>query len=143
MEIQDMSVAPANVDAVRSVIFESPLSRLLGMEEDSIERDRVRIRLPFHDEVTTVSDIVHGGALSALADAAATAAAWSGADLSSNPRGTTIALTINFLAAARGEDLVADAQVIQRGRTITVCAVSVDDAKGKRVASALVTYKLG
>jgi uncharacterized protein (TIGR00369 family) len=93
MEIQDMSVASANVDAVRSVIFESPLSRLLGMEEDSIERDRVRIRLPFHDEVTTVSDIVHGGALSALADAAATAAAWSGADLSSNPRGTTIALT--------------------------------------------------
>src|SRR5215475_9202632 len=45
-EKQDMSVAPANVDAVRSVIFESPLSRLLRMEEDSIERDRVRIRLP-------------------------------------------------------------------------------------------------
>jgi len=138
-----MNASPANVEAVRSVIFESPLSRLLRMEEDSIERDRVRIRLPFHDEVTTVSDIVHGGALSALADAAATAAAWSGADLSANPRGTTIALTINFLAAARGEDLVADARVIQRGRTVTVCTVSLEDVKGKRVASALVTYKLG
>jgi uncharacterized protein (TIGR00369 family) len=138
-----MSVTPANVDAVRSVVFESPLSRLLSLEEDTIERDRVRIRLPFRDEVTTVSDIVHGGALSALADTAATGAAWSGAELSSNPRGATIALTINFLAAARGEDLVADARVIQRGKTITVCAVSIEDGKGKRVASALVTYKLG
>jgi len=138
-----MSAAPANVDVVRRVIFDSPLSRLLGMEEDVIERDRVRLRLPFRPAVTTMSDVVHGGALSALADAAATAAAWSGADLSSNPRGTTIALTINFLAAARGEDLVADARVIQRGRTVTVCTVSLEDVKGKRVASALVTYKLG
>ncbi len=137
-----MSTATPNLDAVRSVILESPLSRLLGMEVESVARDRVRLRLPFRAEVTTARDIVHGGALSALADAAATAAAWSGADVSTNPRGTTIALTINFLAAARGEDLVADAQVIQRGRTITVCAVSVDDAKKKRVASALVTYKL-
>jgi uncharacterized protein (TIGR00369 family) len=137
-----MSTATPNLDAVRSVILESPLSRLLGMEVESVARDRVRLRLPFRAEVTTARDIVHGGALSALADAAATAAAWSGADVSTNPRGTTIALTINFLAAARGEDLVADAQVIQRGRTITVCAVSVEDAKKKRVASALVTYKL-
>jgi uncharacterized protein (TIGR00369 family) len=135
--------AAANVEMVRDAILESPLGRLLGMEVESVERDRVRIRLPFRAEVTTVGDIVHGGALSAVADAAATAAAWSGADLSTNPRGTTIALTINFLAAARGEDVVADARVVQRGRTITVCEVNVEGANGKRVASALVTYKLG
>jgi acyl-coenzyme A thioesterase PaaI-like protein len=38
---------------------------------------------------------------------------------------------------------VADARVIQRGRTITVCEVAVEGANGRRVASALVTYKLG
>ena len=132
-----------NVDEIRGAILETPLGRLLGMEVESIERDRVRLRLPFRAEVTTGGGIVHGGAISAVADAAATGAAWSGADLSANPRGTTIALTINFLAAARGEDVVADARVIRRGRTITVCEVAVEGAEGKRVASALVTYKLG
>jgi uncharacterized protein (TIGR00369 family) len=141
-ENRDMGAA-ANLEMVRDAILESPLGRLLGIEVESVERDRVRIRLPFRAEVTTVGDIVHGGALSTVADAAATAAAWSGADLSTNPRGTTIALTSNFLAAARGEDVVADARVVQRGRTITVCEVTVEGANGKRVASALVTYKLG
>ena len=93
--------------------------------------------------MTTVGDIVHGGAISALIDTAATAAAWSGADLAANPRGTTIALSVNFIAAARGQDITAEARVIQRGRTITVCEVSVDGSDGKRVANALITYKLG
>jgi uncharacterized protein (TIGR00369 family) len=137
-----MSESP-NADLVRGAIVRSPLGGLLGMGVESIERDHVRIRLPFRSEVTTVGDLVHGGAISALVDSAATAAAWSGADLSKNPRGTTISLTVNFLAGANAEDIVADARVIQRGRTITVCEVTVTGADGKRVASALVTYKLG
>ncbi len=132
-----------NHEVVRATIVHSPLSELLGLEIDAIEADRVRIRLPFRAKVTTAGDIVHGGAISALVDTAATGAAWSAADLSANPRGTTIALTVNFLAAARGQDIVADARVIQRGRTITVCEVAVEGVNGNRIASALVTYKLG
>jgi uncharacterized protein (TIGR00369 family) len=133
---------PVNDELVRSLI-RSPLEVLLGMQVEAIGADHVRVRLPFRADVTTGANIVHGGAISALVDTAATAAAWSAADLSSNPRGTTIALAVNFLAAARGQDIVADARVIQRGRTITVCEVAVEDTNGKRVASALVTYKLG
>ena len=136
-----MSDSP-NEELVRDAIVRSPLGALLGMAVDSIERDRVRVRLPFRTEVTTIGDLVHGGAISALIDAAATAAAWSGADLSRNPRGTTVALTVNFLAAARAQDIVAEARVIQRGRTITVCEVSVAGTDGTRVANALITYKL-
>ena len=131
-----------NEDVVRGLIVDSPLGRLLGFAVGSIARDRVRVRLPFREAVTTVGDIVHGGAISALIDTAATAAAWSGADLAANPRGTTIALSVNFIAAARGQDITAEARVIQRGRTITVCEVSVDGSDGKRVANALITYKL-
>jgi uncharacterized protein (TIGR00369 family) len=135
--------ARANQELVRGLIVDSPLGRLLGFEIASVERDLVRVRLPFRSEVTTVGDIVHGGAISALVDTAATAAAWSAADLTGNPRGTTIALTVNFITAARGQDITAQARVIQRGRTITVCEVGVEGEDGKRVASALVTYKLG
>ena len=132
-----------NEDVVRGLIVDSPLGRLLGFAVGSIARDRVRVRLPFREAVTTVGDIVHGGAISALIDTAATAAAWSAADLAANPRGTTIARSVNFIAAARGQDITAEARVIQRGRTITVCEVSVDGSDGKRVANALITYKLG
>jgi uncharacterized protein (TIGR00369 family) len=133
----------ANEELVRGAIISSPLGGLLAIDVVAIERDHVRLRLPYRTEVTTVGDVVHGGAISALIDSAATAAAWSGADLSSNPRGTTIALTVNFLNAARGEDIVADARILQRGRTITVCEVTVEGRDQRRVASALVTYKLG
>jgi uncharacterized protein (TIGR00369 family) len=135
--------AAANDELLRDAIVRSPLAAMLGIGVEAIERDHVRLRLPFRTEVTTVGDVVHGGAISALVDSAATAAAWSGADLSANPRGTTIALTVNFLSAARAEDVVADARVIQRGRTITVCEVMVEGREARRVASALVTYKLG
>jgi uncharacterized protein (TIGR00369 family) len=132
-----------NDELVRSSIVYGPLGVLLGMKVETVEADRVCVRLPFRLDVTTGENTVHGGAISALVDTAATGAAWSCADLSSNPRGTTVALAINFLAAARGQDIVAEARVIQRGRTITVCEVGVRDASGRRIASALVTYKLG
>ncbi|MBI2962824.1 MAG: PaaI family thioesterase [Deltaproteobacteria bacterium] len=132
----------ANSQLVQEMIVRSPLGALLGMEVETLEVDHVRVRLPFRPALTTGADLVHGGATCALIDTAATAAAWSGDDLGRNPRGTTIALTVNFLAPARGQDIVAEARVIQRGRTITVCEVSVESRAGQRVASALVTYKL-
>jgi len=90
-----------------------------------------------------VGDIVHGGAIASLIDTAATAAAWSRADLGKPVRGTTVGFTVNFLAAARGQDITATAKVIQRGRIICVCDVEVRGLDGASVARALVTYKLG
>jgi uncharacterized protein (TIGR00369 family) len=128
---------------VRSMIVESPLARLLGMRLEACAPDRVQVRLPFRLDVTTIGNVVHGGAIAGLVDTAATAAAWSGADLEKQSRGTTIGFTVNFLAAGRGQDLVATARVIQRGRVICVCEVEVAGADGTAVARALVTYKLG
>src|SRR5262249_59608377 len=133
---------PGNDDIIRQAIVESPLARLLAVDVVAIDADRVRVRLPFRSEVTSVGDLVHGGAISALVDVAATAAAWTGADLARNPRGTTIGFSLNFLAPARGQDLIADARVVQRGRTICVCDVQVETTEGRAVARALVTYKL-
>jgi acyl-coenzyme A thioesterase PaaI-like protein len=39
-----------------------------------VERNRVVVRLPFRPELTTVGDLVHGGAIGALVDVTATAA---------------------------------------------------------------------
>ena len=135
-------MASPNEDIVRQAIVASPLGVLLGAETVEVAVDRVRIGLPYRPEVTTVGDLVHGGAISALIDIAATAAFWTGADLARNPRGTTIGFSVNFLAPARGQDLIAEAAVVQRGRTISVGEVTVTATDGRAVARALVTYKL-
>ena len=130
-----------NEEIIRQAIVGSPLATLLGVETVEVTPDCARVRLPFRAELTTVGDLVHGGAIAALVDIAATAAFWTGADLARNPRGTTIGFTVNFLAPTRGADLLAEARVVQRGRSISVGEVTVS-AAGRAVARALVTYKL-
>ncbi len=127
---------------VAGAIAGSPFGQKLGIVCEEIERDRVRMRLPFSNDVTTVGDMVHGGAIAALVDTAATAAAWANPDLPAGARGTTIGFSLSYLAAGRGEDLVANAEVIQRGKSICVCDVVVSGASGRVVARANVTYKL-
>ena len=49
---------------------------------------------------------------------------------------------IGTRALGRGQDLVATARVIQRGRSLVVCDVDVHAKDGVHVARATVTYKL-
>jgi uncharacterized protein (TIGR00369 family) len=138
-----MSTLPPGVlQLVDAAIVRSPYGKLLGLELVSAEPDRVRVKLPYRLDVTTLGDTVHGGAISGLVDSAATAAFWAHPAASPNARGTTIGFSINFVAAGRGQDLVADAHVRRRGKEICTGEVSVTDVAGREVAVALVTYKL-
>ena len=96
------------------------------MELREIEDDRAVLVLPFAEEVVTIGDVVHGGAVSALVDTAAMAASWSAIEFDGEPpKGTTVGLTVDFLAAARAQNLVADARVLRRGRSLCFCEVKV------------------
>jgi uncharacterized protein (TIGR00369 family) len=115
----------------------------LGMRVLSMEKDVARILLPYREELTTLADVVHGGAISSLIDTAAAAAAWSGAEGVETLRGTTVSLTVQFLAAARSSDLTAEARVIRRGKNLCFCEIDVTDPAGSLAAKGVVTYKLG
>jgi len=127
---------------VTAAIVASPYARLLGIEAEELAVDSVRLRLSYRPGVTTFGDTIHGGAISSLVDIAATGACWASHQLPPGSRGTTIGFSINFLAAGRGQDLVATARVIQRGRSLCVCEVDVHGKDGAAVARATVTYKL-
>lgn len=127
---------------LRDAIGGAPLAKLLGVELVEAARDRVRVRLPFRPDLTTFGDLVHGGAIAAVIDVTATATAWSAAETARGPRGTTIGMTVSYLNGARAADLVATGSVLQRGQSIVVVDVAVDDAAGTAIARALVTYKL-
>jgi uncharacterized protein (TIGR00369 family) len=126
---------------VEGFIVGSPYGKHLGIVTESVEDDRVCLRLPYRDAVTTIGDMVHGGAIASLVDVAATAACWASPKVDPASRGTTIGFSLNYLNAARGQDLIATAEVIQRGRSISVCDVTIR-AGDVTVAKALVTYKL-
>jgi uncharacterized protein (TIGR00369 family) len=105
------------------------------------------LTLPFAMPLVTVGSIVHGGAIASLIDTAAMVAAWSDVAIPEKPRGTTVGLTVTYLAAASGEDLQATARVLRRGRSLVYLDVEVravaQGAASGLVAKGLVTYKLG
>jgi uncharacterized protein (TIGR00369 family) len=130
-------------EVITQFLRHSPFVLHLGMELQSFEPDRARLGMPYREELATIGDVVHGGVLSALVDTAAMAASWSAHDASGPLRGTTVGLSIDFLAAARGQGVTADARVIRRGKSLCFCDVDVTDADGGLVAKGIVTYKLG
>lgn len=121
-------------------IAEESFAALLGIELVHSEPDRVVVRMPYRPALGIGR--IHGGAISALVDTAATAAFWSLPALSPQARGATVGFTINFLQLAVATDLTATATVRRRGGTISVGDVSVANPQGEEVATAVVTYKL-
>ncbi len=130
-------------ELIRAFIPASPLARHLGLELDELEPDRARLRLPFAEHVVTMGDVVHGGAIGALIDTTATAAAWSVDEIPESMAGATVSMTVDFVAAARGKDLVAEGRVVRRGRSLCFCEVTVTEPDGRIVAKGLATYHLG
>ena len=99
-----------NFGTLADTTARSPLGRHLNWIAERVDNDCARFRMPFAEHNVTVGNMVHGGAISALADAAATAACWATPEAAPDSRGATVALNVNFLKAALGTDLVADAR---------------------------------
>jgi uncharacterized protein (TIGR00369 family) len=133
----------SGTELMRQWLTASPFVRALGITVDKLDDGLAVLTLPFRREHTTIGDVVHGGALSSLIDTASTAAAWAGADASGGLRGTTVALTVNFVGAARSQDVTATARVVRRGSTLVFVDVEAVGADGSIVARGLDSYKLG
>lgn len=126
-------------ERVKKIAMEG-FARLLGLKLVEREADRVVVIMPYRTDLGVGR--IHGGAISSLIDTAATAAFWSHPTLSPNARGATVGFTINFLRLAVATDLTATATVRRRGGTLSTGDVSVTNADGIEVATAVVTYKL-
>jgi uncharacterized protein (TIGR00369 family) len=138
----EVSIPAEIIEAIEKMIVESPFGQLLGLKTVAVSADCVSVRLPFRPEVTTIGEMVHGGAIASLVDIAATAAAWAHPAVTLDARGSTAALTMNYLSPGLGQELVAEARVIKRGGALCMIDVDVTDAGGATVARSLVTYRL-
>jgi uncharacterized protein (TIGR00369 family) len=143
---QTPTEAPSRLDGAalaRGWLEGSPFVAHLGIRLEELVGDRAVLAMPFSDALPTLGDTIHGGALSSLIDTAAAAAAWATDDVPDRPRASTVGLTVDFLAPARGQGVVADARVVRRGSSgLCFCEVNVSADDGTHVAVALVTYQL-
>jgi uncharacterized protein (TIGR00369 family) len=134
---------PSRSEIIEQFIPNSPHAAQLGIRLASIGTDEAVLELPFKPELATIGQVVHGGAIGALIDTAAMAAAWATDEIPENPAGSTVSLSINFAAAASGVDLRAEARVARRGGRLSFCDVRVTDPEGRVVAHGIATYRFG
>ena len=122
--------------------FESmPYNHRLGVRVEAGSADAVRIRVPYKDENSNPGRALHGGVPASAIDIAGTLAAWAGLEDRPGLRSGTLDLSVDYLAAAIGEDIVADARVLRRGKEIVYADVEVANDAGKMIAKGLVTHR--
>jgi uncharacterized protein (TIGR00369 family) len=134
---------PSRREIIEQFIPNSPHAAALGIRVVSLGTDEAVLELPFKPELATIGEVVHGGAIGALIDTAAMAAAWSTDEVPDNPAGSTVSLSLNFASAASGVDLRATAKIAKRGGRLSFCEVSVTDPEGTVVAHGIATYRFG
>jgi uncharacterized protein (TIGR00369 family) len=130
-------------EIIREFIPSSPLVRHLGIELRALEPDRAELLLPYRAELATMGDVVHGGAIATLIDTAGMAAAWANdEEAPEGATGSTVSMTVEYLEAARGGDLLATAVPLRRGRSLCFCEVEVTEPPGERlVAKGVLVYR--
>ncbi|MBX7183945.1 MAG: PaaI family thioesterase [Vicinamibacteria bacterium] len=114
--------------------------KTLGARLTRVTRGKVAIRIEVASPITQQHGFVHAGVVSALADTAAGYAAMT--LLADHAEVVTAEFKINFLKPALGKALVAEAQVIRSGRTLSVSRAEVFTVTGSarsHVATLLAT----
>lgn len=139
-----LPVPSTGSEAMRLFLPNSPFVRHLGIELVDIGDDFARLRMPFRENLVTVGDMVHGGALAGCIDIGIMAAAWAGPRVPEKLRGVTVSMSVEFLEPAFAEDVDIIGVRVRQGRRLSSCAVDVVTTNGGAfVAKGLGTYQVG
>ena len=134
---------PTGAEVMAQFLPQSPFVTKLGIVPEVLEGDEVRLRMPWDPTNVTLGDMVHGGAIAALADVTVMAAAWAGVQAAESLRGVTTSMALQYLAPARATDLIGVGRGLRAGKTLVNCDVEVVTPDGELVAKAIATYKVG
>jgi len=137
------NTSQTRAEIIRQFLPTSPYVGHLGIQLIDMQPDMAMLRLPFANSLITNGTTIHGGAIASLIDTAAMVAAWADDSVPENMRGTTVSMSITYLAPAEHEDIQATARVLRRGRSLVYLDVEVQSVSGKNIARGLITYKLG
>ena len=128
--------------AIRDLMPKTPFLAGLGIVFELYEPDEVTIRLPFREDLTNDGTFFHGGVIASVMDTAGAAAAWSNHDFEKGSRASTVAMSIQYVGAAKKSDLVCHARAVRRGKELTFTEITATDAEGRTVAHGVQTYRI-
>ena len=134
-----MSFQPRNPDfeaRVRGSFARQRAMELIGARMTRVEPGRVEIELPVRDDLGQQHGFVHGGVVGMIADSAGGYAAFT--LMPADASVLTVEFKVNMLAPAEGEVLIARAEVLKPGRSLSVVRADVwarSGDKETRVAS--------
>jgi len=116
----------------------NPVVDYFGITLEDVREGQVRMCLPFRPEYLQASGYVQGGLMAALADEAIAHAVMTVLDPGFGM--TTVELKCNFLAHVTDSELIADAKVFKKGRTLIIGDCLVKDRNAKDVLRCTATF---
>jgi len=126
------------IEAMVAILNDSPVYRLLNMRVVEAGGGRSRLELDVAEDVKNLYGTVHGGMLATLVDSACGVAL--GTRLLEGEALVTLDLRINYLLPVWNGPLVAEGEVVHKGRRTGVAEASVRQASGRLVARGITTH---
>ncbi|MEK7402089.1 MAG: PaaI family thioesterase [Gemmatimonadota bacterium] len=114
---------------VRASFAKQAFMATIGAEIAELSAGRVSLRMNVRDDLTQQHGFVHAGAIASLADSACGYAALS--LMPADAAVLSVEFKVNMLSPAKGDAIIARAEVIRPGRTIMVCRADVFSINGK------------
>jgi len=113
----------------------------LGVTIREVAHDRAVLVLPYRPEHMNAVGVLNGGASASLLTMAGTLAAWTGVDLDTDPQLSCVDCSVQYLAPAAEEDVVAEARVLRRGRGLVFLEVALSSRAGNPICQGLLSYQ--
>jgi uncharacterized protein (TIGR00369 family) len=115
------------------------LYALLGMRLEDLGEGTARFVMTVDPRFFNAGGVVHGGALASIADASVAAALATLIDPEREIM-ATVEMKINYISPVREGDIVCEARIIQKGRSVAVGEAIVNNAEGRLLAKAMATF---
>lgn len=128
--------------AMPGIFAQTPFLAWLGLEVERYEPDDVATRLPFRVELSNDGATYHGGVVGTVIDTTGALAAWSNHDFARGTRASTVSMALQYVAAAKGGDLLCSARTVRRARELVFTEITATDETGRVLAHGLQTYRI-
>jgi acyl-CoA thioesterase len=137
MQVKIEPLAPDLEAAIRQKLAANPFIKFVGIKVPQLGQGYARFLLPFKPDLANSIGLMQGGVIAALADEAVAYALYS--LVPGGETFNTVEMKINFLGAVKEGEVIAEAHIAKRGRTISLGEFEVRQAD-RLVAKGLCTY---
>lgn len=127
-------------EAEKEKLNKESFFQLLGIRVIELTEGYARLNVKVDNRMNSRLGVPHGGVLSSLADSAVAMALFTMVKPDEKP--VTVELNINYLRPMQGNQAIAEARIMSKGRTIAVGDVDITDKAGNLIAKSRVTFMI-